>query len=262
MPRPRIFHYHIFKNAGTSVEKLLLENFAGKFSAFDGIDPSSCLPAEETLAHVLAHPEVIAFSSHQAKLPPPRVEGSDFLSLIFIRHPIDRAASIYSFEKRRLLPGLETSARAGDLSFREYVEWFLDEKPTRNLFDFQTLYCSSKTDYYKTLVTSADFEEAEDRLREIAMVGVVDLFDESMELFATTLRGMFPGIAFRGERENASEGRKLTLAERLEDIERDLGPALHQRLCECNQFDMALYDSARALLNQRLSKVIGSPSGF
>src|SRR3546814_17353081 len=49
----------------------------------------------------MGNPEAVAFSSHTAELPPPVLPGIRVIPLIFIRHPIDRIASVYSFERKQ-----------------------------------------------------------------------------------------------------------------------------------------------------------------
>ncbi len=247
----RIFHFHIFKNAGTTVNRILAHNYPAAFHSFDGADPSGCLGAEETAAHILAHPEAVAFTSHQAKPPLPEIAGLQFFPLIFIRHPVDRIGSIYHFEKRRRLPDSATSFKTKELAFPEYVEWFLAERPTRNFFNFQCLYCSSKSDYLRDEVTESDFQEAAARLVGMSMVGVVDRFEESLDLFSSTLRPYFPRMTFQAAPENVSAGREPSLRERLSAIAAELGPRLFRRLQENNEFDLRLYEFSKNLLASR-----------
>ncbi len=249
-PMRRIFHFHIFKNAGTTVNAVLEQNFGGLFSSFDGADPAGCLGGDEIAAHVASRPDAVAFTSHQAKPPLPFIEGSDFFSMIFIRHPVDRIGSIYHFEQRRSLDD-PTSAKARELSLAEYVEWVLAEQPTRNFFNFQCLYCSSKRDYLRGEVNEEDFREAAARVVEMSVAGVVDRFDESMELCATTLRPYFPRMRFDAGSRNVSAGRQPSLAERLRAMAGEIGPVLFRRLSENNEFDLRLYEFTKNLLASR-----------
>jgi hypothetical protein len=47
-------------------------------------------------------PNIVALSSHTARIPSPPHSGYNFISLVLIRHSIDRLVSIYFFEMKRL----------------------------------------------------------------------------------------------------------------------------------------------------------------
>ena len=53
-----ILHYHIFKNAGTTVENLLQKNFPHSFARFEGDGLDAQLSAAELLDYVREHPQV------------------------------------------------------------------------------------------------------------------------------------------------------------------------------------------------------------
>ncbi|MGO9442813.1 MAG: sulfotransferase family 2 domain-containing protein, partial [Terriglobales bacterium] len=92
-----ILHYHIFKNAGTTVENLLRKNFPHSFARFESEGRDAQLSAAELLEFVHAHPEVQAISSHHLRYPRPHAPGFVFFDLLFLRDPIDRLRSIYTF---------------------------------------------------------------------------------------------------------------------------------------------------------------------
>ncbi|MHC4588862.1 MAG: hypothetical protein ACYTAQ_05875 [Planctomycetota bacterium] len=56
---------------------------------------------DAVLRHVRERPDVIAFSSHQARFPVPTDDAVEFHPIIFLRHPITRVASVYAFERRQ-----------------------------------------------------------------------------------------------------------------------------------------------------------------
>ena len=70
--RPVILHYHYFKNAGTSVDAVLSQNFGDDWvtAEFEGMNN------HEAVANwIRSHPGAQAFSSHTAQFPLPVVEG-------------------------------------------------------------------------------------------------------------------------------------------------------------------------------------------
>ena len=94
--RTVILHYHLFKNAGTSVDRLLKDNVAdrwvtGEFPANGG--NNSGLVAD----WIRPTPDAVAFSSHTMLGPLPFVDDVQIISLIFLRDPIARIISAYTF---------------------------------------------------------------------------------------------------------------------------------------------------------------------
>jgi hypothetical protein len=128
---PLLVHYHIFKNAGTSVEKILSESFGENWAVCDGSPESSRLSNDDIAAFAKTHPGVRAISSHTAR-PFPVHRG--FFPVVFLRHPIDRARSIYYFTKRD--PVQFDHALARDGSFKDYVNWWLD-RPSSALRNYR-----------------------------------------------------------------------------------------------------------------------------
>src|SRR3546814_7801728 len=92
--RTVVLHYHLFKNAGTSLDKVLQENFGEKWVTREFPRRSNpVVHVREVAEWIMGNPEAVAFSSHTAELPPPVLPGIRVIPLIFIRHPIDRIAS-------------------------------------------------------------------------------------------------------------------------------------------------------------------------
>ena len=84
-----IFHYHLFKNAGTSLDASLKENFeAGTEWLTEEFPANPAKNRELVKQWVENNKEAKCFSSHTALLPVPKVQGLELLPVIFIRHPI------------------------------------------------------------------------------------------------------------------------------------------------------------------------------
>ena len=100
--RKIILHYHLFKNAGTSVDQVLQQNFGSRWVTREFQHRGNpAVHRKEVAEWIVAHPDACAFSSHTLELPPPQIDGVEILPVIFIRHPIDRIVSAYSFERRQ-----------------------------------------------------------------------------------------------------------------------------------------------------------------
>lgn len=86
-----LIHYHLFKNAGTTIDGILSRRFPGDgHGHLEGTYPWSSVSPGALLDYVKAHPEIEAVSSHQAYLPLPDDQQIRFLPIVFLRHPIDR----------------------------------------------------------------------------------------------------------------------------------------------------------------------------
>src|SRR5258708_242269 len=96
--RNLIFHYHLFKNAGTSVDAILKANFSGRWVTREFNGGPHAANVARVGQWVEEEKDAVAFSSHTAMLPPPSLEDVQFFPVVFVRHPIDRIASAYAFE--------------------------------------------------------------------------------------------------------------------------------------------------------------------
>src|SRR3972149_2125526 len=99
--RKVILHYHLFKNAGTSVDALLKTNFEGRWVTREFGGGPHAANVAKVRQWVEEEKDAVAFSSHTTMLPPPKVEGVQFFPIVFVRHPIDRIASAYAFERKQ-----------------------------------------------------------------------------------------------------------------------------------------------------------------
>jgi hypothetical protein len=101
-PAPLLFHYHLFKNAGTSVDEILSRNFGRHWVEQEFNDVPTPGSASQLVHEFLAErPGIKAVSSHTARLPAPELAERVTLPIIFVRHPIDRLKSAYNFEREQ-----------------------------------------------------------------------------------------------------------------------------------------------------------------
>jgi hypothetical protein len=96
-----ILHSHIFKNAGSTFDWSLKRNFGERF--VDHRDDEAMLSGKmEHLDQFLSgHPQVVALSSHRIHF---RVSGWNqlrFHVVRILRDPIERARSVYNFDRQR-----------------------------------------------------------------------------------------------------------------------------------------------------------------
>ena len=233
-----VFHYHLFKNAGTSVDSLLRSNFG------DGLVSKEFAP----LAHgaqlaavsewVASEPSASAFSSHTAPLPPPKQPGLTVFPIVFVRHPLDRIASAYEFERRQGIGGFG-STLARNTTFSGYVEVRLSVSWDRQCRNFQT----SRLSQMHPASRGSERERAMRALDELPFVGVVEHYGRSIERMGAWLGTTWPEFRVRNERHNTGRDSSATLEERLDAIRRDLGDA-YEAVCAANEDDLALFEKA------------------
>jgi hypothetical protein len=241
-----VIHYHLFKNAGTTIDTVLHNHFGDACGAVEGAHPWETLAPAEVAAYALANPALRAISSHQARLPVPEAAGIAFHPVVFLRHPIDRAGSVYAFERLQPPESPSLGARiAREQDFAAYVRWRLTPGNGAVIRDFQTTHLSAReADMRTARATQADLADACARLDALPFFGLVERFDESLDRMRTWLAPHVGALPARYTVENSSEGRKTTLEERLQEIATALGPDLYQQLLQENALDLRLYEHA------------------
>lgn len=255
--RTVIMHFHIFKNAGTTIDSVLEKNFRENAIRGDGEKPKDILPMEIVIDYLNKNKNVEAFSSHQMRFPIPENNEIEFFPLVFIRHPIDRALSTYSFNKNRVDPISQISFEAKYMPLKAYIEWNLHppSRKTKNMTikNFQVLYLSR--DNVESEVDNNDLNIAIEHLKSCPVVGVIDRLDESLVVAEEILRNDFPEIDLSYIKRNISKNRKNSLQERLDDVESQLEKSLCEDLRKHNELDLKLYEMANKELDVRIKKI-------
>jgi GT2 family glycosyltransferase len=246
-PRPVIVHCHLFKNAGSTLDWSLRRYFGSSF--IDHRDDDDMRRGAAFLGPFIAgHPEISAISSHHVRFPLPTSEDYQTLPIIALRHPIDRARSVYDFERRQEsdTPGAQA---AKSLSFTDYIRWRMrpDVAPTLRNF-----HCSFCTGDFDGRIGEQHYLESVALLTDMPLLIIVERYDESMLLLEHQLGEYFPGINLSYVRQNETPGRTGDLGERVESIIRELGPELGREFQEQNHWDMKLYNDALAIMVERL----------
>jgi hypothetical protein len=252
-----ILHYHLFKNAGSSIDHLLAANFGGRWATVEGTQPWSILGADALADFVRQRPRLMAVSSHTARLPLPQLLNTIFYPIIFLRHPIDRVSSIYHFERKQA-GHYFSAATAQKHDFAGYVERMLDNPENEGvvLRNFH-IACLSRgganlTDLRQVKVNSLRLTEACDLLSNLPVFGLVEHFDQSIQRLGKWLQVPFPGINLFPAHINAQQNRESFVDKRLAEIERALGSALFQKLLDANEYDLQLYRYACELFDCHL----------
>jgi hypothetical protein len=232
--RNLVLHYHLFKNAGSSIDEMLRRNFPGRWITQE-FSTSPRARAQALLEFVQKNPEADAISSHSALLPVPRIENVRIFPILFIRHPIDRLRSAYLFERAQDAETLG-SHLAKRHNFAGYLREHLIIPNHRHVRNFQTYRLSRNCAGRK----NRELTRALRALEQLPFVGLVEEFEKSLKHLELLLRFPFPGFRAEIPRENViSSG--TTLAERIAWVRDTLGEALYAEVCAANADDIALH---------------------
>jgi len=251
--KPICLHFHIFKNAGTTIDWILKKNFEKQFATLDHKKPGEILSWEEVLSHIDEQKDIKAFSSHQIRFPLPQSDRYNFLPMIFIREPIDRAFSIYSFNKRRKDGDAMGVIKAKELSLSDYIRWNLENKKHMAMKNFQVLYLSHRDNTSE--VNQNDYDSAQSHFKKSQIIGLVDRLDESLVVSEEKLRPYFDEIDFSYVKQNISPDREDDLSKRLEKNATEIGDKLMEELTAHNSFDSKLYSTAKDELELRINNI-------
>jgi hypothetical protein len=248
-----IVHYHIFKNAGTTIDSILQQSFPDLWVPFDLSSPGASINQVELEGFIRANPKVKVFSSHQARLPAPVSANFRVYPLVFLRHPIDRIASIYHYLRR--LPDSEARPAinfAKSHNMADFVRWRLGTAHGAVIRNFQTVYLSGETREVRLSVASPDhLVAAYSQLVALPFFGLVEAFDASISRMSDFLFPAFGPINTQHSVLNANHLRPNTLEERLDQIQIELGEGLYSQILDANSYDLALYRDAESLFFSR-----------
>ena len=235
--RPIIIHYHLFKNAGTSVDAILRQNFGAAWTSREYPPRSTPDAAREFL---LANPHITALSSHTLPLPPPAIPDAEILPILFIRHPLDRLKSAYLFERDQQAD-TEGSRLARQHDFAGYLRARLAIPGDRSCRNFHA--------YRLAMAEPADSgSESERALRtfeRLPFIGSVEAFDQSLAALEGMVKPWFPEFRVFHARENVSRA-PSSIEDRLAQLEAELGAETFEIVVAANADDLELYRRALA----------------
>lgn len=235
--RTVILHYHLFKNAGTSLDAALKECIKPEEWVTKEFHAQPKVNRAKVAQWILDNPQAKVFSTHTAHLPPPNLEGIKVLPVIFLRHPIDRIVSAYAFEAKQGGDSFgAVLARNTDLS--GYIETRLalpNDRQCRN-FHMQRLAMMFSEQH------GDEFTRAKKALEDLPFVGIVEKFNDSMRrLEEWLLKEGFQNIELKPVKKNVSQNNKKTLEEKLHEFESRISQTVFDELLESNRQDLLLY---------------------
>ena len=221
--RTIILHYHLFKNAGSSLDKILQKNFNSKFLTKEFSKAKNKDTTEEVCNWIKENPDNIVFSTHSS-FPLPVLDNVNIISVCFLRDPIDRIKSAYKFERKQNVNNFSANL-AKNVDFNEYVrvlqKKYGEGSQCRN---FQTHKLSQIVPIHDNTFTNAI-----EALSRITFVGLVEEFDKSMKVLSNKLKNHFPDFVYEYNHSNKSSS-----------IPIEIPQYLNQILVESNRYDLEL----------------------
>lgn len=258
-----LVHAHIYKNAGTSVDRLLEESFGRRWAALEQNGRGEWLRSDDLAAFVRNHPDIVAVSSHSTFLTWPNLIP-EALPIVFLRHPIDRALSVYDFARRD--PTQPDHIHARDGSFRDYVTWALRSRDGGAVVrNYQVTHLSEAPiragNVWYARPTPCDLRHARSLLASWPSVGVVRRFGESIAQFQDAYLPFLPALKLRDVHHNEAATGFATEQDAISYAQEALGTSLFDDLCEANDLDLDLYGFAAGLCDTRI-KAVDTSSGL
>ncbi|MEN8839977.1 MAG: hypothetical protein ABF288_02555 [Octadecabacter sp.] len=234
--RTVVLHYHLFKNAGTSLDQILKHNFPDAWvtTEFDTSTQSNT-PAVENW--ITENPKACAFSSHTMKGPLPIIDGVQIIPVMLLRDPVARIRSAYQFERAQTSDSWGAQlAKQHDLE--GYVQARLERAKDRQCRNFQTGRLASFI-----ANKQPELMRAFDGVRLINAAGVIGLvsdFDGAMKVLTKRLSKPFPNFKAVQARVNSSKPDSTPVPS-----------DLNQLLREMNADDLVVLRTLRDLLRSQ-----------
>ena len=242
-----IAHYHLFKNAGTSVDTILEKNFGSYWQEIEFKKASQKSNCKLVEAWLNQHRDISAFSSHTALFPLPTLASISIIPIVFLRHPIDRLWSVYKFERKHkkvLNHSIEIAQR---YDFAGYLNYHLDRRGDRSCRNFQTYRFS----FFDRQSGSSELARALNGLNSLPLVGIVEEFDLSIKHYTNLIAEHYPSFQGKSVRRNITSHHNLALTEKLNLVKDSLDATTYQRLLDANRDDLVLHETAKKILGDR-----------
>ena len=250
-----ICHYHIYKNSGSTFDRVLRGCFGDHHAAFDSPIPHFQTNQEQLVEIVSQNPSLTSVSSHQIYLPLPATMAFRAVGIVFVRHPLLRIRSIQRFEQRQ---------KGGDrqVDSNELENWLIKKFDAPEelglLSNGQTNqlcrpYCRAPWFEERESRRVYDIDQAITNLNQAQCVGRTEHFDADVARFIPILAAY--GLTFSPEQglaENTSSNDfREPMEQQLETMKASLSGEMWDRLLHCNHQDLELYDYVSALIDQR-----------
>lgn len=247
--RPVVLHCHIFKNAGSSVDVLLKKNFCQRWATKEFTTRGGASNADLTNSYIRATETFDALSTHTGDWWfGHNGKGIDVLPIIFLRHPLLRIRSAYSFERKQDADTMGARL-AKEHDFEGYVRARLDRPNDLAFRNFQTRRLAAfESRHFADLRSNAL-----QALDKVPFLGIVEDFEASAHRLASYLAPHFPGFKAHQARANITDTSDRSADEKVDLFRTEIGEQLFNDIMEANSIDFEIYSEAVARFSQRPS---------
>ena len=265
--RSVLCHYHIYKNAGTTFERVLDENYGEQHLSFDGPFPFSQINQDQLTNIIDRHPSAMACSSHQIHLPAPSSISFRPIPVVFIRHPMLRIRSVYLFDQRgnRLLRAIRRDDALAGLE--EWIKSLLSgRKNTLQINNLQTgMLCRGYNQPPRRENRGGrvvyDIQTAVNNLTLVPCLGRTEHFDHDVASFELILEEYdFPFSYKPRKAENVSAPDHGDPVEKqLQAMKDSISKETWEKLQWLNHQDLELYGITEEIIEDRLNSGLRIP---
>ena len=245
-----IVHYHMMKNAGTTIISILEREFGEGFYDVHRGSASDVIGPEELAAFLLENPDVWAVTSHHIRYPLPHIPSMVLFDCCFIRDPLDRLESLYTFLKATR-DDSALGKLAGTSSLAGFLNGLLEDHP-HQVCNAQTNLLANSGRFTRP-PDSEDLDRAVRTIQKCAMPGLVDRFDESLTVAEYFLKPAFPNLHLHHRPHNVGRSTSMPISERHRRLRAQCGAALFRQQRQANELDRRLYVAARRELERRVA---------
>jgi hypothetical protein len=232
-----IIHYHIFKNAGTTIYFILKRNFGKRVASLESDRVNGVLTNDVLVDFLTKHPKIEAVTSHHLRPPKPEHEQFIFHDILFLRNPLARLSSMYDFYRRSNDTGDPLAKEAKKRNITDFMKLLIEEYP-HHVNNPQVNYLTARSlDRSGSSVDTA-FRVA----RQSTVLGVTELFDLGAVLAENSLTPTFGNMSFAYVARNVSSMRPRDLQVHLPQFREACGDQIYEQLVNLNSLDLALLD--------------------
>ena len=247
-----IVHYHIFKNGGSTIASILEREFRNGFATVHGPDDVSVLDPACLSELVADNMAVEAISSHHIRYPKPVLPNTVVFDCCFLRHPLDRLQSVYSYFQR-----IDADDVLCRLARQEHPRTFFKKliEGAPHLVSNVQVTMLALGGAFTRPAGDSDVEAAADVVGKMAIPGLVEKFDESLVAAEYFLKPAFPRLRLDYLPQNVSRPIETSSGDRQEWLKHSWGSDLYATLMQLNQCDLELCRRAESEVMRRLGLV-------
>ena len=255
-----ILHYHLFKNAGSTIEDILDHSFGDRFGKLETEVDGGLISSGEVVQYLDARPALQAFSSHQIRYPMPEAPGYLFFDICFLRDPLDRLRSYYDYFRQRPNPANPISVLANSSGLGDFAAGMIRDQPlfVRNN-QVNLLACGGDSDEPGEPDLDARRPEESKPVR-FRVWWIVS--GKVLLAGAEWIRCAFPELDCARPAVNVSRGMHGTVAERVAELREACGPDVYAELLRITELDRQLVEETRTEVLRRLEQNTFGCSGL